>query len=55
MKITVTCNVLKSQTWFHYFTDEEFVFVGLDEKIHKQAPKSWKTGNGEVIIYLYWV
>lgn len=27
--------------------DEEYLFVALDEKIHKQAPKSWKTGNGE--------
>lgn len=28
--------------------DEEYLFVALDEKIHKQAPKSWKAGNGEV-------
>ncbi|XP_061173033.1 protein expanded-like [Saccostrea echinata] len=27
--------------------DEEYLFVALDEKIHRQAPKSWKSGNGE--------
>lgn len=31
-----------------FVIDEEYLFVALDEKIHKQAPKSWKTGNGEV-------
>lgn len=33
-----------------FVIDEKYLFVALDEKIHKQAPKSWKTGNGEVHI-----
>ncbi|XP_069118982.1 protein expanded-like [Argopecten irradians] len=27
--------------------DSEYQFVTLEEKIHKQAPKSWKSGHGE--------
>ncbi|ESO87708.1 hypothetical protein LOTGIDRAFT_127244 [Lottia gigantea] len=30
-----------------YITENEYQFVALDEKIHKQVPKKWKNGQGE--------
>ena len=29
-------------------SDNEYHFIVLDEKIHKLAPKTWKTGTGDV-------
>lgn len=31
-----------------FLPDNEYNFILLDEKIHKLAPKQWKSGSGEV-------
>lgn len=34
--------------WFCLLIDGEYHFVNLEDKVHKHAPKSWKSSAGEV-------